>query len=177
MKHCVNMMSKHIGVLNIEIQSFFLLLAFLSSYLIGPVVNIDRLLLHAALRTYIPPTSKAMTGLDAFEEFLRMPPGLMKVKREAEAARYAQPYQKILKYNGFKTIKMLKRCSATQMTALGIPAALAQMIGRLMRQLFRSWKNVDASYLEKLSVGFQNKNCHWLQWIPLSKRHKDKAIT
>eukprot|EP00943_MAST-04B_sp_MAST-4B-sp1_P009877 g9877.t1 len=120
--------------------------------------DIDRLLLHAALRTYIPPTSKAMTGLDAFEEFLRMPPGLMKVKREAEASRYAQPYKKILKYNGFKTIKMLKRCSATQMTALGIPAALAQMIGRLMRQLFRSWKNVDPSYLEKLSVTGDGSN-------------------
>jgi len=120
--------------------------------------DIDRLLLHAALRTYIPPTSKAMTGLDAFEEFLRLPPGLMKVKREAEAARYANPYKKILKYNGFKTIRMLKRCSATQMTALGIPAALAQMLGRLMRQLFRSWKNTDPTYLEKLSVGGEGSN-------------------
>ena len=60
--------------------------------------DIDRLVLHAALRTYIPPTSRAMSGMDAFEEFLRMPPGLMKVKREAEASRYCAPYIKILKY-------------------------------------------------------------------------------
>lgn len=114
--------------------------------------DIDRLVLHAALRTYIPPTSRAMSGMDAFEEFLRMPPGLMKVKREAEASRYCAPYIKILKYNGFKSVRMLKRCSATQMTALGIPVALAQMLGRLMRQLYRSWQNVDPHFVAQRAI-------------------------
>ena len=114
--------------------------------------DIDRLLLHAALRTYIPATSKAMSGEEAFEEFLRMPPGLLKVKRESECARFAQPYVKILKYSGFKTVRTLKRCSATQMTALGIPVALAHMLGKLMRQLFRSWQNVEPSQIAKKAV-------------------------
>ena len=48
---------------------------------------VDRVLLHAALRTFIPLTSDAVTGEDAFREFLAMPRGLLKVQRESEVAR------------------------------------------------------------------------------------------
>ena len=52
--------------------------------------DIERLLLHAALRTYIPPTSKAMSGMDAFDEFLRFTAWLDESEAEAEAARICE---------------------------------------------------------------------------------------
>ena len=37
-------------------------------------------------------------------------------------------------------------------TALGIPVALAQMLGRLMRQLYRSWQNVDPHFVAQRAI-------------------------
>ena len=109
--------------------------------------GVDKLMLHAALRTFIPMSSDAVTGEQAFNEFIQMPRGLLKVQRESEVARFSQPYIKILKYAGMKTIESLKQATTTQLTALGLPSALAEVLCRLVRQLFRSWKATRSSSL------------------------------
>jgi hypothetical protein len=108
---------------------------------------IDRIMLHSALRTFIPMSSDAVTGEAAFHEFINMPRGLLKVQRESEVSRFVQPYVKILKYAGMKTIESLKHATATQLAALGLPSALAEVLCRLVRQLFKSWRSLRSSSL------------------------------
>ncbi len=108
---------------------------------------INRIMLHAALRSFIPLTSQAVTGEDAFQEFVNMPRGLLKVQRESEVTRFIQPYVKALKYAGMRTVESLKKATTTQLTALGLPAAFSEVLCRLVRKVYRSWKKTKPGTL------------------------------
>ena len=83
---------------------------------------IDRLLLHAVLRTYVPmhllsagggsisrspEDTEALRGEAAYEHFLLSAPSLVKVKHEQEAYELAQPYISSLKSRGYATCQSM----------------------------------------------------------------------
>ena len=71
------------------------------------------------------------------------------MQREAEVTRFIQPYTRAIKYAGLRTIESLKHVTATQLAAFGVPSALAQCVCKLVQELYRSWKNIDASVVRK----------------------------
>ena len=72
-----------------------------------PGNSIDRLMLHAALRSFIPSISVASTPLESFREYMGCGPGLKKTAFEQEAKKFVKPYIDLLKGKGYTSVESL----------------------------------------------------------------------
>ena len=91
----------------------------------------DAFVRYCALRVYVPSTWEGPLpplGSEApFEQYLRMPAGLRKVRREQEAWAAAQPWVDELHKRGFNTIQDLGKGMPMLdlLESAGLPAPLA----------------------------------------------------
>jgi hypothetical protein len=103
----------------------------------------EQLLVHAALRTYIPPESTLTSGEESLKDFLTslatIPEGEAGILRETISKRYklikgyVQPFVDKLSSHGYKSIGNLIPCP---MEMFGVPPSLAAIVRAMLeRQL------------------------------------------
>lgn len=88
-------------------------------------------------------------GESVFEEFLNLPPSLLKVRWEQQARSVAAPYVKKLRERGFTSVLSLRVCPFDE---LGIPPKIARQVKLLMKAIANSEANLRPSTVAALGT-------------------------
>ena len=110
---------------------------------------VDRLVLHAVLRTLVPAYMSADAGVTAeaaFEAYMLNAPSLLKVKHEMEAIQESVAHIDTLKRKGVTTCRKLSKRNIEE---CGIPPQLAKVMRVLLKELGGSLDTVRPPSVKK----------------------------
>jgi hypothetical protein len=131
---------------------------------------------HSMLRVHCPSTwegSQPPPGSEeCFEAYLKMPPGLPKVRREQEAFRAAQPWVELMEEAGYKSLLALGRGDEllSKLDLIGFDELLAEKMAEVVEELYAQEQRIHSRTLWRKEYADQMDHSHLHDPEEMAKR-------